>query len=80
MDVRIFPPVAEDVQNDQELGQAQLKLVEQGVLSQGDFLPWAAETLQVLELGGRVVKWDLAKIILALAALNYFGQKAVLVK
>ena len=56
-------------------------LVEQGVLGHRDFLPWTANTLEIFELGGRVVeRVDLVQFILTLVALYMLRKKTVFVR
>ena len=56
-------------------------LVEQGVLGHRDFLPWTAGTLEIFELGGRVVeRVDLVQFILTLVALYMLRKKTVFVR
>ena len=70
-DVRVFPAIAEAVEQDQVHGQAQLELVHYGVLRYWDLLSWAAGALEVFKLFCRVAKGvNLGQVVFALRALN----------
>ena len=71
LDVGVLPAVAEPVEQDQELRQAQLGLVHHSVLRCWDLLSWAAGALEVFKLCCRVGKEvNLGQVVFALRALN----------